>query len=135
MKQILFIGSNPSIRAIDTTPFHQSTKSGRVLSSWIDFLQPIDDIKFLNISDKPTENNRPLTQSEMMTYIQNMRSILVDYYIKGYKIIALGRTAANALQVLQISHFQATHPSPRNRKLNDSTFIQTMLRAMKAYIQ
>lgn len=43
------------------------------------------------------------------------------------RVLALGNFAATALSKLGIQHFQLPHPSPLNRKLNDSKYEKIVL--------
>src|SRR5574343_1226202 len=123
-KRILFVGSNPSVKSKETTPFYFDSRSYSVLNSWISRIteNQSHSIFIQNISNDPTDNNRPLKMKEirlLMPLLQfNIESIKPD------KIIALGNTAEKALTLLQLPHYKLPHPSPKNRKLNDKNFVE-----------
>lgn len=128
---ILFIGSNPSVRSVNTHAFDLSTRSGRILASWI---RDIDDpVHFLNVSDIPTPNNRPLTKAEIVVALPSLKSRIES--VGPVHLVALGKVAAKALTMLGLKFYAMEHPSGMNRKLNDKSFVTQMLAEFKQYIK
>lgn len=102
---ILVIGEKPSTKT-------KNNPTIRNLHRWLDFMD-IKTVSFTNISDP-----------EWM-------SIANKYDI----IIALGRKASDELEKYGIIHFMLPHPSPRNRQLNNKSFIEEQLTSCKAYME
>lgn len=102
---ILVIGEKPS----------KKTKNNPTLKNlyrWLGYMD-IKTVSFTNISD-----------SEWM-------SVTNKYDV----IIALGRKASDELNRFGIIHFMLPHPSPRNRQLNNKSFIKEQLDSCKAYLE
>lgn len=118
--KVVVVGSNPS-----HSPGGPTLKN---LNNWLEQMNaPI--ISFCNVSGFQTENNRPLKRSEY-----DLESL--SFYVSGGdKVVALGNTASNALKLLKINHFKLPHPSPRNRQLNDSQFVNCKLEECQRYIK
>ena len=137
MHRVVFIGSNPSIKSAKLTPFWRDTNSSKVLKSWLEHLQDEEDVSFYNVSDTPTENNRPLKVSEIKANLQLLKYKLDTYslYKVPIKVVALGKTAEKALTLLHIPHFAMPHPSGLNRKLNDKAYVGEKLKALIEFIQ
>jgi len=126
---ILFIGSNPSHTASSTEAFTEDTVSGRILRSWIEGIS--GTILFDNIVSQITENNRPLNSNEMalasVSLLERIKRINPD------RLVALGKSASNTLQKLNLKFFEMPHPSGLNRKLNDKAYCDEKLSALKQY--
>lgn len=60
------------------------------------------------------------------------RNIEVD--VVPDKIVALGKTAERALQMLGIEHFAMPHPSGLNRKLNDPEYVAEKINGLREYL-
>lgn len=138
MSNIVFIGSNPSIKSSKLTPFWNDTKSAKILRSWLEQLKDSDsELFFYNVSDKPTENNRPLKMSEIKENLQSLKNKLAIFseHKMEIKVIALGKTAEKALTLLRIPHIAMPHPSGLNRKLNDKAYVQEKIDALIKYVQ
>ncbi len=129
--KVLFVGSNPSIKNNDTNVPFEGTRSQKILDIWIRFLQ-LADYKIVNILDKVTENNRPLTKREIRNCILTFKDKLVG--VEYDKIIALGKSASMALKLLKIDHYTMPHPSGRNRQLNSKDFVDKTLNECKVYL-
>lgn len=127
--KILFIGSNPSSKAASSEAFGEDTVSGRILRSWIKGIEGV--ILFDNIVSQITENNRPLNQNEMAhasaSLLERINRIDPD------RLVALGKSAADALKMLKLEHFKMDHPSGMNRKLNDKAYTASKVAALKEY--
>lgn len=133
--RILFLGSNPSIKSGSLKPFWYDTKSTAVLAQWIDLTGvSVENVSFLNVSNIPTPNNRPLKVSEIKANLKRLAGeIEYDYYPE--KIVALGRAAEKALTLLHIPHFAMPHPSGLNRKLNDKAYVAEKINGLKNYLK
>ena len=138
MSNIVFIGSNPSIKSSKLTPFWSDTKCAKVLKYWLEQLKDSDsELFFYNVSDQPTENNRPLKISEIKENLQTLKDKLQVFELHkiDIKVVALGKTAEKALTLLRIPHIAMPHPSGLNRKLNDKAYVQEKIDALIKYIQ
>lgn len=138
MSNIVFIGSNPSIKSSKLTPFWNDTKSAKILRSWLEQLKDSDsELFFYNVSDQPTENNRPLKISEIKENLQSLKNKLAIFseHKMEIKVVALGKTAEKALTLLRIPHIAMPHPSGLNRKLNDKAYVQEKIDALIKYVQ
>lgn len=131
--KILFIGSNPSQSAGIYTPFWVHTDSAKTLAKWIDMLGPIDQLLFNNVSPVATPNNRPLKVSEIKHNLDRLR-ILVAMN-DGAKIVALGKTAEKALNMINERFYSMPHPSGRNRKLNDPAYLEEKIKGLKLFLK
>ena len=128
-KSVLLIGSNPSQRSeCSVSAFHASTRSRKTIETW--FRDIPCDLFFTNVIDHPTENNRPLRVSEIRDAIPSLH-----HKVTGYnKIVALGKTAAKALDIAGIEYFEMPHPSGSNRKLNDKGWVHEVILKLANYI-
>ena len=129
---IVFVGSNPSKRSsVSNSAFDLSTRSGQILASWI---RDIDaPMALLNVSDNPTDKNRPLTSSELRSALPSLEDKLRHY--ENARVVALGKTAAKALNLLGITFYEMPHPSGLNRKLNCKIYVETMLKGLHDHIK
>ena len=128
---ILFIGSNPSKKNIDPNVPFKGTKSEYILNAWIKVLE-VQNYTIINIFDKVTESNRPLSRREIKSCLVQLKRKLET--IKYDKIIALGKSASDALKILKVDHYKMYHPSPRNRMLNAKESLQNELERCKVYL-
>jgi uracil-DNA glycosylase len=128
-KIILFVGSNPSNASTCDVAFHGSTISSRILTSWCSDLNGI--LMHINVLNNKTENNRPLKKSEINASLEKLAEKIA--IIQPDKIVALGKTAAIALKLLNEKFYEMPHPSPRNRQLNDSEYINQKINKMREY--
>lgn len=126
---ILFIGSNPSIRAGTSEAFTEDTMSGRILRSWIDGIE--GTILYDNIVSQITENNRPLNQNEMAHASVSLLERIIR--INPDRLVALGKSAASVLTKLGLKHLEMPHPSGLNRKLNDKAYTEVKINELKQY--
>lgn len=88
-----------------------------------------DEVAFFNVSTEVTPNNRPLRKSEYQL------GRLVRDLSPYDKVVALGRTASEALGLIGVAHFRLPHPSPRNRQLNDKLSLRVSLLECKCYLE
>lgn len=130
---VLFLGSNPSKSSSSTLPFWEDSRSRKILDSWLARIQldQSHSIHFMNVSDSPTEGNRPLKMREIHLELNRLSSLIGD--MKPDKIISLGKTADIALTLLQLPHFAMPHPSGKNFKLNDKAYVEEKIRAVVFY--
>ena len=126
---VLIIGSNPSQRSVGINAFCPSTKYRQILNKWLEGLDVIID--FDNVSHYPTPGNRPLRISEIREAIPGLKQRLTRYN----KIIAVGKTAAKALDIAGIEHFKAPHPSGLNRFWNDKERAAKMIESIRDYVR
>ena len=127
---ILFIASNPSKLNSDPEVAMIGSKSEKTFNGWVEYLVPSGVYKVVNVSDQVTDNNRPLKKSEydllkLSTYAINPSVT---------KIVALGNTAADALDMIGIKYFKLPHPSPLNRFLNNTVQVEAVLEECKLYL-
>lgn len=115
-KVIILLGSNPSVSSPDDSPWNVSVRSSKILMSWIEGIDA--EFVFLNVSDEKTKNNKSLSKAQVKDCIFSLKQKL-DHYPNA-KIIALGKTAEQALLMLKVENFLSIpHPSGLNRSLND----------------
>lgn len=135
--KILFVGSNPSTASgYAGHAFFLDTKSGKELAMWIanldsHLIKNHDCVAFANVSNTPTENNRPLKKSEIKQALPNLARIIERF--NATHIIALGKTAHTALTLLQLPHLEMPHPSGLNRKLNDKEYKEQKIKELVDY--
>ena len=135
---IVFIGSNPSIKSGSVQPFWTDTRSRKVLSSWLSQLpsEYITCIRFLNVFNIPTPNNRPLTASEIKNSLLRLGGDL--YMMNPDKIIAVGKTAEKALTLLRsklnFDFYAMPHSSGLNRQLNDPIYVEEKIKGLIEFI-
>jgi len=137
--RVLFIGSNPSKKSSRTVPFWHDTKSRVTLDKWLSNIQiPIEYLDFLNVSNQPTPNNRPLKTSEIQACLQRLEKDITVHVRPDY-IITLGKTAEKALNMMKIwetgyAFYAMPHPSGLNRQLNDQKFIEEKIKGLIEYM-
>lgn len=88
----------------------------------------ISEPQFVNVSAKVTPNNRPLKKSEY-----ELERLKRD--VRGRRVVALGSTASDALRRIGVDHFRLPHPSPRNRKLNDPSYVEELLNECRKFLE
>jgi uracil-DNA glycosylase family 4 len=128
-KVVLFVGSNPSNSSETDVAFHGSTKSSQLLTQWCKNLTMMK--MHINVLDKKTEGNRPLKSSEISANLPDLQSKLD--MIKPDRVVALGKTAARALTLLHIPHYEMPHPSGCNRKLNDPKYVKEKVKGLEHF--
>lgn len=130
MNKILFIGSNPSVRAGSSEAFTTDTVSGRILQSWLNGIH--GEFHYDNIVSEKTENNRPLKKSEMalaqVSLAERIKRINPD------RIVALGKSASTMLGKMKLAFLEMPHPSGLNRKLNDKQFVADSVIALRSFL-
>ena len=133
-KKIMLVGSNPSTKALSRIAFSPCTKSGRLVEQWLaPFEKLISSRVNMNVYDKPTENNRPLNAEEIKSGCNNLQNAIKIF--EPDVIVAFGKTAARALTLLGIEHYEMPHPSGLNRQLNDPRYIEEKLKGLEALLR
>lgn len=133
MRHAIFIGSNPSASANSWEPFCISTKSGRTLHEWIKRAN-VEIIGMINVHSYPTPNNKPLTNTQIVSSLPNITAYL-SMYRQNPPIVAVGKTAAKALTLLGIPFYELPHPSGMNRLCNDKEYVEEKLKGLSAYAE
>lgn len=129
--KILFVGSNPSTSSKTTEAFAEDTVSGRNLRSWIDGVE--GELYFDNISSKKTKENRPLLPKEISRASKMLAERIAQ--VSPDRVVALGKSAAAALEKLEIEFVEMPHPSGLNRQLNDKQFMADKIEELKKYCE
>jgi hypothetical protein len=125
--KIVVLGSNPSQKSPDDSAFSIHTRSGKIIRRWF---SEIEGICFLNVSNIPTPNNKPLSTAEIKYNLPRLRELLQDVD----KIIAIGNTATYACELLGVPFFKMNHPSGRCRKNNDPALIKARVEEMRNWV-
>jgi hypothetical protein len=115
LTQVVFVGDEPSKTNAHKDVAFVGAKCFSTIVEWIKILKP-DYYVCLN-SCTPSDLDK-----------------IVGLKIQGFKVVALGKKAAERLNELNIIHVQLPHPSGRNRLLNDSAYIQRELKVVYDYI-
>lgn len=113
---ILFVGDRPSKRTHPTIAFKGAASEQR-LKAWISFLSHADEfVKVINRTDH---------QFELILVLAQQRNV---------SVVALGNEASKALKSLSVSHYKLPHPSGRNRKINDESYVNQKLSECKQWL-
>lgn len=110
MRQIVFVGDEPSAKNVDPDIPFVGTQSYKTLLNWIWQM----DIDISNVS------------------LCNRDKILVH---PSALCVALGQKASKTLVELRVPHFVLPHPSPKNRVLNKKHVVEAYLRKCKEYLR
>lgn len=129
--KVLFVGSNPSVKNTDVNIPFEGTKSGTILDKWVRYLE-LANYQVVNVFDSVTSNNKVLSRKQVKESLHSLKLKLDN--IEYDRIVALGKTASEALKLLKISHYKLPHPSPRNRQLNSKDFLDKQLESCKIYV-
>lgn len=135
---ILFVASNPSHLNFDSDIPIVGSRSEKNFNKWVKFLVPDGKYKVINAADIVTTDNRPLTRGEVIGELPELIKKIDE--IKPTKVIALGNTAAGALDLTTdylgiFQYFKLPHPSPRNLKINNKEQLNTILEECKSWLQ
>ena len=106
MKKIVIVGMNPGNKG----------SSLKTLNKWI----ANRHYSFTNVC---------ITKGKVKPDLSRLVTELVSYDI----IIALGNTASETLNKINIPHFKMPHPSGLNRQLNNKEFMNDRLNALSTY--
>lgn len=125
---ILFVASNPS--RLNTNPLVPmvGSKSYKTFKKWADYLSPESSWMVMNVSNKVTEDNGLLKRSDYELELINV--VLEMGHVT--KVVALGNTAADALELLGVEYYKPPHPSPRNRFLNNKVQVEAVWRIVRS---
>ena len=127
---ILFVASNPSSLNKDPEIAMIGSRSEKNFNGWAEYLVPNKQYVVVNVSNKVTEMNRPLKRSEY----DLLRLCNYAIHPSVTKVVALGNTAADALDQIGIKYFKLPHPSPLNRFLNNECQVDAVLEECKAWL-
>ena len=122
LDKILVVGHSPGKTPINKRKNGSPTLNR--LNRWLDACE-VDIYSFSNIyaHHKELLKNTDIDR----TYVQNIT--------KNYnKIITLGGFVSQYFNKMDIKHYAAPHPSPRNRKFNDKTYEPGVIDELKEYI-
>jgi uracil-DNA glycosylase family 4 len=125
VRRIVIVGQNLA-QASRTSEAFVGTRSGAVLEGWLEEAglrrSLAVDVRIINVSDRKTPGNRPLTAREMRRELPRLAGQLGGADL----VVMLGRQAERAVQ--RCCYLVAgkvppgltlEHPSGRNRNLND----------------
>jgi uracil-DNA glycosylase len=129
--KVLFVGSNPSEKSPDNSALHSSTRSRKILNSWIQDLEI--DAYFCNACNVQTKKNKPLSKRQIHEGSESL--ILKISQLKCDYVVALGKSAAYALGVVSVDHVEIPHPSGLNRKLNDRRVVDGIKNRLRDMIK
>jgi hypothetical protein len=130
---VIVVGSNPSTASFDNSAFAKGTKSRTTIDSWFEDGNNYR-IQYTNVVDYKKVNNKALSKSEI---IRNLPKIKQRFAAraKGFKIVALGNTAQEALDLAGVEHYKMWHPSGLCRKWNDKEAGEAKIKEMLEWIQ
>jgi uracil-DNA glycosylase len=77
-------------------------------------------------------DNKPLTGSEIQNALPSFSKQLEEF--KGFKFVALGKTAARACELAGVDFLEMPHPSGMNRKLNDPEYVKEKIKRLAEFI-
>ena len=119
MRKLLLVGDKPSRKNLDPRIAFVGTPSYKRLQQWLQVMVPEKaDIRAVNRVDPAFATH------------------LISASLDGYKIIACGEEAAQALVNFGVAKFfKLPHPSGRNRKLNNKAYVDEILLKCKAWIE
>lgn len=116
MTKVVFVGDQISrLNLQDDIPF-VGARCFKTLVQWIKVLNP-DYYTCYNSNS-----------------LEDIGNICVLHFMDGFKVVALGNKASQRLTKYGIEHYKMDHPSGRNRKLNDKTYVQTRLDICKIWL-
>lgn len=115
MKNVVFVGDQPSSKNKDPNMAFVGTPSFKRITRWLDVIE-LKQIKLIN------------------SHNENQLKIVKELKEKGYKVVALGNEASKRLKKQGIEHLKLPHPSPRNRLLNDKKFELKELKKCKEWL-
>jgi hypothetical protein len=114
---VVFVGDRPSKKNTDPSIAFVGTPSFTNLCKWIAKMEIVD---FIMVN----------------SYTHDDAVKICQIFNNGEKtFVALGNNAGKCLEDLGIAYFKLPHPSPRNRKLNDQSYIDSELKKCYGYIK
>lgn len=135
MKTVVFVGSNPSEASTTNTAFEPGTKSLNTLLKWVNEanIHGTGIHKYhANLFNGKTPGNRPLNKQETEEGLKQLEAKL--YLLNTTHVVALGKTVTNALTKAGIPHLAMPHPSGLNRKLNDPSYVKSVIESLRKYV-
>lgn len=130
--RVVLVGSNPSQKSPDNTPFHPSTKSRQFVDKWFEDIPKIT-VMYRNLVDEKTKNNKQLRKSDID--IEDINYKFETFIKQNSKIIACGKVAAMGLTMAGIEHFEMPHPSGLCRFWNDKEAGEAKVKEMLEWIK
>jgi len=130
MVMILFVASNPSRLNKDAQVAMIGAKCEKTFTEWANYLVPNKFYRVVNVSDVIPTTNRAIKRSEY----DLLRLCNETIHPAVTKVVALGNTAADALDIIGIKYFKLPHPSPLNRFLNNKEQVDAVLQECKQWI-
>ena len=122
MDKVLVIGHSPG--ATDIRKRKNGSPSLNRLNTWLDAC----DVDIYSFSNLCAHHKVSLKMADIdETFVKNICS-------QYNKIIGLGGSVSHFLKKMDIEHFPAPHPSPRNRKFNDKYFEPMIMKLLKEYV-
>lgn len=125
MSKIVIVGLNPSKLNTDPNIPFIGSKSYPILLSWLDILN-LPNYTILNLSNSIEASYKP-TKTDIAAFLPQ----LAEYDI----VICLGNAVYSSLQPHCRVLFKLPHPSPRNRKNNNRSFIRAQLEECRRFIE
>jgi hypothetical protein len=116
MMKVLFVGEQEAEGNVHYAVAFVGSKCFKRLVQWIREIDP-DFYVTININDARSY------------------SIIQALHADGFKLIALGCVASEALRNMEIEHLKLPHPSGLNRKLNNKKTVKEMLVTAKKYVR
>jgi uracil-DNA glycosylase len=129
-RRVVLVGSNPSVRSPDNSPFHASTRSRIIVDEW--FRDIRCQISFINICPEKTPGNKPLTHNQIRNYLPDFLKRLRE--LNPDRIVALGKTAEYGCRISRLDFISMPHPSGLNRQLNDPKFVADKIEELRKFI-
>lgn len=115
MKNVVFVGDEPSATNACTEIAFVGAKCFPKLVEWINIINP----------------NYYICLNSNTSELLNTVELL---YNNEFKIVALGEKASGRLDKARLSHYRLPHPSGLNRKINDKEYIAEELQKCKKFI-
>lgn len=131
-KKVLLVGSNPSSKSPDNSPFHEDTKSRQFVDKW--FEGEGWTVAYENLVDYKTKNNKPLTVLQIKADLPWIVENMGEYNKMGYKIVACGKVAAKGLRLANVEYFEMPHPSGLCRFWNNKEAGEAKVKEMKEWV-
>ncbi len=121
---MLIVGANPSKHNLSRFIPFIGSKSDKMLTEWVNFLE-LDDYTTVNASDRILKKGERLKIGDFD--LERLLAKAKEYDM----IIVLGKDAAKACDLLQLTYEYLPHPSPLNRVLNNKVMLNLRLHELK----
>lgn len=128
---IIFVGDKPSSKMKhNAKPFEGASCESR-LYEWVKAVLPQS---YMTRWEYPAF--KIINQSDHDVLAGYLMLVAADHYNNPHRhvIVALGNTASKAIGK-HIPHYKLPHPSGRNRKLNNKSFVKKELYKCKTFIE